>query len=249
VTTQPLARELDQIDLPKWAICDVDGPSVTPVQANEILVRTRPVYIDSNDKSFANEVDAIYYRAHPLGRQFKGEWWRDTSNFQDIQAYHEAMGLLDIYHLANHRECSAYIGGPHGWCDWDGRIHQREIRVGKWPNVSEVYDDWRQVAEAFPWLSLECRLMGHDREDPEDPDVEIPQIAVVFEVAGGEVRARRPEQADHDKVQASPDIDIDAFVARLAGGPWLERGVTLSRWSEACLQVADKMVALNTGKP
>jgi hypothetical protein len=250
--TSSLPAELCSIDLPKWLGCEVDGPTVTMEQADEILVRTGSSCFSTNDHEFKSELERIFYTAHPLAESWPNQWWeidfsKETTieerreSYQRTLQYREAMGILPLSYLTTERAVSSWIGGPHGWCDWEGRIYQRGVNIGKWPNVENVADDWKQIAEAFPWLSLESRLLAHEAGFP---DGDKPRVAIVFEVANGSVAARLPEQADHDKCDATPgEANCMDFAARLMSGISGERGVSLSRWRSACERVAAIMLA------
>lgn len=56
---------LQEINLPKWPGCDVDGNPVTREQANEILVRTGPFWLSTNDKPFKEALDRVYHEEDP----------------------------------------------------------------------------------------------------------------------------------------------------------------------------------------
>lgn len=248
---------LSKIELPKWPGCDVDGSPVNTTQAMEILVRTCGGYFSSNDREFVKQVERIYYTAVPFPEAPDGEeWWFDdhTYNKDEPQEdrrkrlarvwnlknnYRMAMGLLNLEYLVNHRVCSSYIGGPHGWCDWTGRIYQRDVNVGKWPSTTDIFDEWKTIAEAFPFLSLECRLLNHEAGYHVESGYESPQIAAVYEVCNGKVKARLPIESDYlnGKItQKSEDDDRWSMLSFM--NPGAERGVTLSKWKGACAHVA-----------
>jgi hypothetical protein len=248
-------KQLSEINLPKWPGCDVDGSPVTREQAMEILARTFGGYFSTNDREFEEQVKEIYYTAGSFeGIPERGEWWDDDSRAKDGEseeerrdrlhkswnfqsAYQGKMGLLPLEYLSNQRVCSSYIGGPYGWCDWSGRIHQRDKNIGKWPSANEVYNEWATIAKAFPYLTLECRLLTHEAGYHRDKGLERPEIAVVYEVSNGVVKARMPVEADYAKgnlTESDGDISFDFML------PGAERGVSLSVWREACCIVAGR---------
>lgn len=247
-------EELSKIDLPKWPGCDVDGSPVIAKQAMEILVRTCGGYFGCNDREFVKQVERVYYTAIPESVE-KDEWWPDDYTFNEGESpedrqkrltwkwnlknsYHRKMGLLSLEYLVNHRVCSSYIGGPHGWCDWTGRIYQRNINVGKWPSTTDIFDEWKTIAEAFPFLSLECRLLSHEAGYHVESGYESPQIAAVYEVCNGEVKARLPIESDYQKGRTTEEPEREETYVFNLMNPGAERGVTLSQWKEACAHVA-----------
>jgi hypothetical protein len=244
-------EELDKISLIKWPGCDVDGDPVTPEQADEILVRTCDADLSTNDRNFEKAVMAIFYRVIP--KPDWGEyWWVDPGygSHEDIHArrtrwdrmhaYQEEMGILDLAYLDNARVCSAYIGGPNGWCDWDGQIGQRVKNIGKWPSAVEVFKDWQRIAEAFPFLRLTCRLLDHEAGHSDGTG----QVAVVYDVADGKAVARMPTDKDHSLIlkMTSEEDFASAMIANLQM-PNREQGVSLDRFRAACQSVAKKMTA------
>lgn len=63
---------------------------------------------------------------------------------------------------------SCWIGGTHGWCDWDGTIFANSFNVGKWPTVEEVEKDWQAIAAAFPFLDLRSQLLNRGSSEAVD---------------------------------------------------------------------------------
>jgi len=93
----------------------------------------------------------------------------------------ETYKVLDLYYLTNERIMSCWIGGPNGWCDWDGTIGCNNKNIGKWPDVEAVAAEWGLIAEAFPFLNLRCQLFdGETCEEDAKP-------ILLFTVANGRV--------------------------------------------------------------
>lgn len=242
-------EQLSKVYLPKWPGCDVDGISVTPEQAMEILVRTNGTYFSTNDREFEKQVRDIFYGTIPHP-EWGERWWGDSLHGPNEETggerwnrwalcddYCREMGLLNLEYLANQRVCSSYIGGPYGWCDWDGRIYQRGKNVGKWPSAGEIYDEWAKIAKAFPYLNLTCKLLDHEAGYGDEGS----GIAVVYEVAEGTVKARTPIPEDLDSITGAygdeEPNDVDLFI-RNFDNPFSERGVSLDTWRTACNLVA-----------
>lgn len=239
-------QDLKDIQLPKWPGCDVDGQAVSPKQAMEILVRTSNGNFMTNDREFEKSVNDIFYSAIPTA--WPHRWWeflypmlygvsRSDQQMVDVykwaSAYKSQMGVLNLRYLDTQRVCSSYIGGPNGWCDWNGSIFQRNKNIGKWPDAQEVFDDWSMIATAFPFLKLTCRLLAHEAGYHKDNCFDKPTVAVAYEVENGSVIARMPNSQDHEL--ASTAIDNETFFQSFTPFNIItERGCTLSIWKEAC---------------
>lgn len=250
-------KELQDIALPKWPGCDVDGAPVSVEQAMEILVRTSGALFLTNDRDFEKMVSDIYYSAIPHS-DWPLNWWHHlspyiygiqrsdeplVSAYTYSETYNSKMGLLRLDYLTNHRVCSSYIGGPHGWCDWNGNIFYRGHNIGKWPTATEVLDEWGTIAHAFPFLKLTCRLLCHEAGYHEDNGFDRPTVAVVYEVENGKVFARRPNESD--KELASPHTDCESFFDAFQGfNISRERGCTPHQWKAACEHTAQRMRSL-----
>lgn len=191
-------------ELPKWPGLLVVGEKVTAEQASVILVRTNLRYLFSNDKVWLREVRQIM--GFDPDEYAKDSWRRD----QNAAA---ALGMLDLEYLANSRIASSWIGGPHGWCDWDGTIGAASYNIGKWPSVEAVRNEWTLIAAAFSFLSLRCQILDTEIGEGGSPVVE-------FTVSGGEVSVSEPG----DLVTSVRDLSPAQVLAQMLGGS--ERGCT-----------------------
>lgn len=175
------------IALPKWPGLLVKGESVTKEQAEDILLRTDMHFPDfqwaGNDHNHREDLQKI------VGESFEkrdGEDYKDS--YERLQAFKEKVGKIDLSYLENDRIVSSWIGGPKGWCDWDGTIKCNNFNVGKWPSVGAVLNDWIKIAEAFPYLSLRSQLLSGVTGDEEAKPV------VEFVVREGFVQIKEPEE-------------------------------------------------------
>ena len=143
----------------KWPGMIVQGENVTEEQAAEILLRTDshlPTFkYGCNDRAFIAEVQKLF----PVAKAGDDLSWSEA-NAQNTETYKS----LDVYLLSNSRIMSSWIGGVHGWCDWDGRIGCNNYNIGKWPSVEDVAEEWAVIAEAFPFLDLRCQLFNGETE-------------------------------------------------------------------------------------
>lgn len=179
-TTSIQDSDIFSIGLPKWPAFVVQGNAVTRDQAAEILVRTDRWYVSTNDRQWAREVYRI------AGIAFDDKTHYIDVDWKSLDAFREAMGVLDLEYLTNSQIASAYIGGPHGWCSWSGNIGCASYNIGKWPSVEAVLREWTLIAEAFPFLRLRSQLFsGETSESDTRPLVE-------FEVMDGKAKALRP---------------------------------------------------------
>ncbi len=170
--------------LPKWPQMLVWGTPVTPEQAMEIIRRTDTFFTSGyggNNREFDNRAAAaVGMPYHDYGSTEK----TDFHAFWEAQEkWRTDWGTIDTEYVHNSWVSCAFIGGPHGWCHPDGKLHYTN-NIGKWPDASEVFDDWAKLAAAFPFVDLDAVLM--DREEGEDGPK---QVAVVFSIKDGEVTA------------------------------------------------------------
>lgn len=231
-------EQLEKIYLPKWPGCDVDGKPVSVEQAREILVRTGGTHFFSNDHQLESDIKSIFYSAIPHP-EWGDRWWeKSEEDFREYysrkEEYAMEMGVLGLEYLTNDRVCSSYVFGPNGWCNWDGVIHQRNKNIGKWPSAREVFNEWGEIAKAFPFLELTCRLLSHEAGYHKEE----PKIAVVYEVANGEVKARMPQASDYGEGKISGRPDDSSFTLMFLNRT--EQGVGLLTWEESCRQVAQR---------
>lgn len=204
-------------DLTKWPLLLVSGDRVTEEQANDILIRTNSPYLGANDKEWVRQVCAEF------GVTLTERWGDPDWRSQDT-AY-TALGVLDLHYLHNSRIVSTWIGGAHGWCDWDGTIGCSNYNIGKWPSVEAVTEDWQTIASRFPFLSLRAQLVPDEGEAP-GPVVE-------WIVDGGQVAMRT--DGEFTQITARPLTDGDMMLRFLSPGG--ERGVSLERLRAALAQV------------
>ena len=198
-------EEYFDIGLPKWPALIVKGEKVTEEQAAEIIIRTSG-WLSCNDHEFANSCNEVLYDAKipdehkpyydGINKGIEAKLGLEEKDWREIYAYREEkekeLGIIkDLQYLGNDRVCSSWIGGPHGWCDWDGTIECHNYNIGKWPTVEEVYNEWKKIAKAFPFLDLRCQLANHEASSPEmDPN---PRPVIEFIVKNGKVRMTIPK--------------------------------------------------------
>lgn len=132
------------VGLPKWPQMRVWGPSITPEQAREIIIRTDQFWrgYGGNDHDFQRRLcDAVGFPYMDYGDRNMD--WRAASDGQE--RFRESIGYVSTEYVHNGWISNAFIFGPSGWCHPDGTIHFVH-NVGKWPSVREIMDDWAVIA-------------------------------------------------------------------------------------------------------
>ncbi len=222
-----------EIALPKWPGLLVVGDKVTREQAMEILIRTDDLQFSCNDTQFVRQLSKVVYGIDTGSSwcvadamQKQGMSWQDAWNkINEIQS--EFRILEDLYYLQNRQIVSAWVGGPHGWCDWEGNIYTAQYNIGKWPDVRDVYNEWCIIASTFPFLKLTAQLLNCEIGDDASG---VPVIQ--FNVANGIVTMSTPES------KITPEVEPNfSFRFNSALG---ERGCTIEQFCEAAKFVKNK---------
>lgn len=148
----------------KWpAMVVVSQNRVTEQQAAEILMRTDYHFPDftwaGNDKHHGKRLNRLFGIPEESKTFDANEHRARWNNKEDLK---RRLGVLELEYVGNAQIVSAWIGGPHGWCDWDGHIFSNNYNIGKWPEVSTVAQEWGKIAEAFPFLDLRCQLFDDE---------------------------------------------------------------------------------------
>jgi len=234
-------QDFFDLDLPKWPALLVVGKPVTREQAMEIILRTDDLYFSSNDRTFNKLLNEYFYDIEVTDELYGGENKAiakklniQENDYNSIWNYKEQKNSeiksLDLEYLQNSRIVSSWIGGAHGWCDWNGNIGTSNYNIGKWPSVEEVYNDWIQIAEAFPFLELTCQLQNSESGD--DDVIAVP--VVEYRIKDGKVEMFNPTEL----ITESKFGDEDMF--RRFSDPYSERGCTIDMFREAVDYVKTK---------
>lgn len=208
------APYLPPLELGKWPRLLVAGDPVTEEQANEIILRTTDWWLNTNDVAWDRTVRALVGLVDPAGPM--------TLRGRPVWL---GVHSLNLHYLANHRIASTWVGGPHGWCDWDGTIGCATYNLGKWPDRAAVTEEWRMVAAAFPFLRLRAQLVPDEGEAG--------RAAAEWRVTDGVAEVCEPTGL----IVEPADLDYDQVAASLLRGD-RERGVSAARLLEAFKQVS-----------
>lgn len=214
-------------ELPKWPGLLVLGEKVTPEQAMEILIRTDGLNLSSNDRKFDEQLSKIVYgvkgnwvgRSDELKKKLGTKDWNIIHQYKDEKRA-ELGHIQSLYYLENSRIVSIWIGGPKGWCDWEGNIRTCNYNIGSWPSVEEVYNEWVIIAEEFPFLNLRAQLL--DGEIGQDEHEH--KVVVEFIVKDGRVEM-------NDANCLMMDMEEPDYSLFREGH---ERGCTIEKFKEAC---------------
>jgi len=123
--------------------------------------------------------------------------------YQRRDKFAESIGWIsEIEYLRPSRITDSYIGGSHGWIDWDGFVGTSGHNIGKWPKDEEVLNDWKILLQNFPFLSLRAQLF--DREQCEEGGTPI----VEYIIGDGNVEMKSPGEKIAPCVTRSLDDDV-----------------------------------------
>lgn len=211
--------------LPKRSGLIVVGEPVTELQAMLILVRTDSFNFSSNDLTFQKQINKILYDVDAsyidlrdaLAKKHGVTPWESWDITDKII---EKYGVISLDCMCNHRVTSAWVGGPHVWCDWDGKIGSTCYNVGKYPDIEKIYEECRRIAESFHFLNMKIQLL--DRETCEDR----PKPVVEIHIKDGSVSIHEP-----NGLLAEPTEPNYNFHIRTEEG--MERGCTIEKFQEA----------------
>ena len=188
-------------NLPKWSKMWTTGRPVTIDQAKEIIRRTDSFFlrcqggrsgVDDWERALARRLRMPHLWAdHPRAEDDWCAW--ETARDHWIAAW----GGIVTTHAENDWINSCFVYGPHGWCHPDGHIAFVD-NVGKWSHVQDVVDDWRQIAQAFPFLDLAATLL--DGSDDDKTDIR-PVVTVL--VRQGEARLVEGSMRHHEAYPAA----------------------------------------------
>ncbi len=210
-------------DLTKWPrlIVIPERPEpLTREQANEILLRTNGPYFHTNDRAWEKAVADVLGIPMSLKHLAGFSYW--DMPYSAAAEWYKSIGGVGLHYLVNSRIMSSWIGGPHGWLDWDGNLGCSTWNIGKWPSYEEVQEDWSAIAAAFPYLDLHAQLITDEGEG---------EVAGQWRVVGGQAAMVEPVERFRPR-----ELSEAAVLARFVGR-YAERGVDLERLREAAGQL------------
>lgn len=227
--------------LPKWPAMTVLGDDVTQRQAAEIIIRTDGFIPDfdyaSNSRTLNERLSEIFgipnhrdIHQKPVEERFDIM----VPHWSALDRLRKRLKMLPLHYLHNYQIVSSYIGGPHGWCDWSGRVFTNTYNIGKWPSTEEVANEWSAVAKAFPFLTLDCQL--YDKESCEYGRMPV----VDFLVKNGRVKvcqASGQSLISQSLIFESPDIGKMAAAIATQTTMMRESGIPVHQLQEKVIDV------------
>lgn len=211
-------------DFTKWPrlviVPEPGHETVTREQTNEILLRTNGDCLMSNDREWEAAVAGVLGIKPCASHRVSVDLlpWRECAD------WYQSIRGLDLHYVRNSRIMSSWIGGPHGWLDWDGNIGCSTWNIGKWPSESEVTSDFKQISAAFPYLDFHAQVIT-DEGDPETG-----QVAAQWRVINGGAFLVEPVERFR--------VNEPALTVFTRHG---ERGVSLARLEEAMRQLKNSV--------
>lgn len=203
--------DLVSVPLSKWPRLVVVGTPVTPEQATEIIICTDSFHFCCNDDEFVSKCASYVYRMDIVDKWSLMDRFRTPNGELDYDSYQEytdkvesEVGHVPLNYLHNERIMSSWVGGPHGWCNWDGTISTSSYNIGEWPDAGSVYEEWRRIAKAFPYLDLRCQLVTDEGEG---------SIAIEYHVKGGAVTLHKPGPLLQPLVEADWEVNLANIMA------------------------------------
>lgn len=234
-------QDFFDISLPKWPAMVVTGKPVSREQALEVIIRTDSYwdYPSTNHREADQEIlIALGIGVKPLSTLYGDDEEYATlikEYYNKLDEFKEKINrLTGISYLSNSWAGTSYIGGPNGWISPDGTISQTDKNIGKYPDVKDVYEEWKTIAKEFPFLELNATLFnGESCEDGVGP-------LVTFKVKSGKVRMVKPSS---DTTVYPTKMDMVGSLSKLLSGSFKVGHYTSEhRWSPAELKEIVDMV-------
>lgn len=211
-------------NLPKWPRIVVSGTNITHKQATEIIFRTADLEFICNDHVWRRK---LHNELNTLVDKDESGVIADTWFFVDydkLAKVEKELGILNIKYLRNCQIATSYIGGPYGWCSWDGVIGCDGYNIGKWPSVKSIYKEWVLIAKTWPFLNLKCQLWNTEFINQDNCIKPLP--IVEFTVANGTVLISEPKSIlTHSNITPRINPKFGKFGA--------ERGCTLETFKNS----------------
>lgn len=170
------------------------GKPVTSIQAEDIIRKTdytifENVGLDCYDNSprgrwleWSHKVLGLFIGS-PISHMEDNAKWRLIRGPNGLLDHVKMeLGCLRLQYFPNFL---AYSSRLSGWCDPSGDISMAGFTGSKWPTDKEMFNEWKLIAKAFPFLDLTCSVMGDERGDKEPKDY---PDSVTYRVKNGKVK-------------------------------------------------------------
>ena len=221
--------DLLEIGLPKWPALVVKGKKITKEEAAEILIRTDDFWFSANDHDFERQL------FEACGIKVRSKYEMSEEDKEAFSTLKKDISHIELEYLSNHRIVSSWIGGPHGWCNWEGNIGCNNYNIGKHPSCKEVYNEWIKIAGAFPFLTLKSLLFsGESSEEGIEPLIQ-------FNISNGKVTYGSPDSDNFDEPSSLGEADL----LNRFSNPYAERGCSIETFKAAIEMVKGKFSIIN----
>ena len=218
---------ISTITLPKWSAMIVEGDSVSPELAAEILIRTDsnlPYFTYAgNDTQLGDELIAI----------FNVPTRAKLIEYYKLNKLKDKLKVLHLNYLTNDRIVSSWVAGLYDWVNWYGTVDSRNYNIGKWPNVDSVLQDWQAIATAFPSLKLTCWLYSKETCVPDNTAL------VQFDIVSGTATAHLPDREPQNPAFGEPDYSSIMCSNR-------ESGISVSSLKDKLTQIYGRIPKYST---
>jgi hypothetical protein len=98
----------------------------------------------------------------------------------------------ELDYLHNSQFYSSWIGGRHGWLNWNGTIRTSNYNIGKWPSVNDVLNDVITLKTQFPFLDVTFQLVDITEED-KDVEIHTPLVEYTISPDSTDISIRTQE--------------------------------------------------------
>lgn len=163
----PVQRIIDSIRpevTTKWPGLLIWGEPVSEEYALEVIRRTDYSHmhnVTTNDNEFENEFQWLVFGAVRNYADFNTNPVSRDAYWSAVDSAYNALGALELDHLAQEWIATCYVGGNNGWMHPDGKILNFK-NFGKWPSVDEIQQELDMIVRAFPDLCM--NLAWWDKE-------------------------------------------------------------------------------------
>lgn len=224
--------DIQSIELPKWPAIVVTGKKLNLEDTTEIMFRTSSFHLSSNDSSFERKFYDLF------GIKYSDEGGNYIKlDYDSIESVSKFYQLLNLQYLQNNRISSCWVGGPHGWLNWNGDIFCNNFNIGKWPSVEDVAKDWFAILESFPYLIIKCQLFNGESDEPYANDRD--KFPLVEYIIGNDIiTVRKP------KLELVVPIGLDSKDIYSMLTPGHEQGITIEELCDRKLILDNRMKSL-----
>lgn len=139
----------------KWPGLIVVGSDISKELALEINIRTAHFPLSTNDHQY-NVKLMSYILKRPIPYSEWGSYYDLSEEISKI------VKSINVHYFRNEWLASCYIGGPHGWCNPNGKLFSNNYNIGKWPSNEDVESELKLIAETWKQLQFTVQLLNNE---------------------------------------------------------------------------------------